>query len=484
MTKTEKRASDPKDGRAKGSARALGKTAVPAGVEAAPSVIATSDRRAQGKALRQAVPRQSQAGWKQPENRRDPIDILVASNQGRIAELIPIRFGRMKRSPFSFYRGAAAIMATDLATTPSSGLRVQACGDAHLLNFGGFATPERQIVFDINDCDETLPAPWEWDIKRLAASMVVAAQYIGLNEAQSAHAAEATAQAYRRAMANYSAMRALEVWYDSIAIDQVTEAMHNRARVRDAVAQARDKSAPDHLFPDLVEARDGQLRFRDDPPLLYHPADEMVPGAATGFQDALARYRASLPDYVRVLLDRYRLCDVTMKVVGVGSVGTMCLVGLFVAAEGDAIFLQVKEARASVLEPFAGKSVFDNQGHRVVHGQRLMQSASDIFLGWARGENARDFYVRQLRDTKLSASIDTMDGTTLRKYGKLCARALAKAHARSGDAAMIAGYMGAGTTFDEAIREFAIGYADQNERDYRAFVEAVRRGRLPADEEG
>jgi uncharacterized protein (DUF2252 family) len=443
---------------------------------------AANERRAEGKALREAVPRTSHAGWKAPEDRRDPIDLLIESNQGRMTELIPTRFGRMMQSPFTFYRGSAAIMAADLATTAQSGLLVQACGDAHLLNFGGFATPERKIVFDINDLDETLPASWEWDVKRLTASIVIAGQYLRLSETDSTRAAEASVRAYRQRMANYSSMRALEIWYDTIGVDDVAAAVDDRARVamKQRVESAQEKSSPEFVFPKLVEHRGAEPRFKDDPPLIFHPSAEMAPGIATAFREPMARYRASLPDHVRVLLDRYHVCDMAMKVVGIGSVGTFCAIGLLIAAEDDPLFLQVKEARPSVLEPYAGKSVYKHAGQRVVNGQRLMQSASDIFLGWTTGENGRDFYLRQLRDVKISAIIEDWDAGMLREYGKLCAWALAKAHARSGDAAKIAGYMGASPVFDEAICEFAVEYADQNQRDYRTFIKAVREGRLKA----
>jgi uncharacterized protein (DUF2252 family) len=441
---------------------------------------AASERRAQGKSLRETVSRDSHAGWKAPKDRRDPIDLLVESNEGRMAELIPIRFGRMMQSPFTFYRGSAAVMAADLATTAQSGLRVQACGDAHLLNFGGFATPERQIVFDINDLDETLPAPWEWDVKRLTASVVIAGQYLRLTETESARAAEATVRSYRQRMADYSSMRALEVWYDTIGIDDVMEVLDDRARevVKQRLAKAEEKSSPEFVFPKLVEHRGSEPRFKEDPPLIFHPSAEMAPGVATAFRAPLERYRASLPDHVRVLFDRYHLCDMAVKVVGIGSVGTMCAVGLWIAAEDDPLFLQVKEARASVLEPYAGKSIYESHGQRVVCGQRLMQSASDIFLGWSTGVTGRSVYMCQLRDVKISAMIEDWDVDMLREYGKLCGWALAKAHARSGDAAKIAGYMGASATFDDAICEFAVEYADQNQRDYRAFIKAIREGRL------
>jgi uncharacterized protein (DUF2252 family) len=387
----------------------------------------------------------------------------------------------MSQSPFAFYRGSAAVMAADLASTPTSGIRVQACGDAHLMNFGGFATPERNIFFDINDFDETLPAPWEWDVKRLAASIVVAAHHINLPDSDAAKAATDAVCSYREHMADYASMRALDVWYDRIDLDRVLKVLQTAEeveRVRQRVVQARRKSLPDSLYPKLVGRYGSAPRIKDEPPLIFHPSEKQAPGVTSGYADALERYRKSLPEHVRTLFERFHLFDFAIKVVGVGSVGTYCALGLFMAADDDPIFLQVKEARKSVLEPYAGKSLHENQGQRVVGGQRLMQSASDIFLGWTRGLNGRDYYFRQLRDAKISALLEDWDVATLREYGKLCAWALARAHARSGDAAMIAGYMGSNTTFDDAICEFAVEYADQNLRDYRAFIRAIREGRI------
>ncbi|MFO1151075.1 MAG: DUF2252 domain-containing protein [Alsobacter sp.] len=408
--------------------------------------------------------------------------MIRESNKGRLDQLIPIRFGRMVQSPFTFYRGSAGLMAADLATTPVSGLRVQACGDAHLMNFGGFATPERNIVFDINDLDETLPAPWEWDLKRLAASMVIAGRDIGLSETNSAKAAAATVRSYREHMANYSGMRTLEVWYETVTAEDVLAAQQGeqRERVRQRIEKAEQRSLPEMVFPKLAELHGTMPRIKDDPPLIYHPSPEDFPGLKTNSAEQLAQYRASLPDHVRVLLDRYRLVDVAIKVVGIGSVGTICSVCLFVTGDGEPLFLQVKEARPSVLEPYAGKSLYANNGQRVVEGQRLMQSASDIFLGWFRTARGGDAYMRQLRDAKISAVVEDMDADRLREYGKLCAWALAKAHARSGDAACISGYMGSSDVFDAAVTEFAVEYADQAERDYRVFVKAVREGKLQA----
>jgi uncharacterized protein (DUF2252 family) len=413
--------------------------------------------------------------------RRDPVDLLSESNEGRIPELVPIRFGRMLQSPFAFYRGSAALMAADLASTPKSGLMVQACGDAHLMNFGGFATPERNVIFDINDLDETLPAPWEWDLKRLVASFVIAARHIGLSESETARTAIDAVRVYRERMANYGSMRALDVWYDTINLKQVIKEYareEDRGRIAQRIEKARAKSTPDYIFPKLVDQQGAVPRILDNPPLIFHP--EHAPGLETAYSEAFAMYRESLPEHLHVLFDRFTFCDLAVKVVGVGSVGTQCAVALFLAADDDPMFLQIKEAKASVLEPYAGKSLHQNHGQRVVAGQRLMQAATDIFLGWTQGLSGRHFYIRQLRDAKFSAVVEGFDLGLMQQYARLCAWALARSHARSGDAAMIAGYMGASATFDDAVGEFAMEYADQNERDYRGFVTAVKEGRIEA----
>jgi uncharacterized protein (DUF2252 family) len=445
--------------------------------------LTPDERRAKGKALRRAAPRQDHAAWEPPEGRRDPVELLSESNEGRLSALIPIRFGRMMQSPFAFYRGSAALMAADLASTPKSGLMVQACGDAHLMNFGGFATPERNIVFDINDLDETLPAPWEWDLKRLVASVVIAGRHIGLSESDTGRVAIDTVRAYRERMTNYGSMRALDVWYDTISLKQVLKEVareEDRGRIAQRVEKARAKSTPDYIFPKLAETQGMVPRILDNPPLIFHPTVEQAPGLETGYSEAFAMYRESLPDHVRTLFDRFTSCDLAVKVVGVGSVGTICMIALFLAADDDPIFLQLKEAKASVLEPYAGKSLHENHGQRVVAGQRLMQAASDMFLGWSQGLTGRHFYVRQLRDAKISAVVEGFDLGLMQGYAGLCAWALARAHARSGDPAMIAGYMGASGTFDDAIGEFAMEYADRNERDYRGFVTAAKEGRIEA----
>jgi uncharacterized protein (DUF2252 family) len=393
----------------------------------------------------------------------------------------------MSASPFAFYRGSAALMAADLAKTATSGIRVQACGDAHLMNFGGFATPERNVVFDINDLDETLPAPFEWDLKRLAASVVIAAQHLRLPDSDAARVATDLVREYRERMADYASMRALDVWYDRIDlaryVDRATDPSVQkdvRKRAAKLTEEARRKTAPEFLYPKLVSHEGSRPRIKDEPPLIFHPTAEQAPGLVKGAADVIAAYRESLPEHTRTLFDRYHFFDYAVKVVGVGSVGTVCGVCLFMAADDDPLFLQVKEARASVLEPYAGSSLHANNGQRVVVGQRIMQAASDVFLGWTRTRTGRDVYVRQLRDMKMSVVIEGSDVELLRHYARMCAHALARAHARSGDAAMMSGYMGSGQTFDDAIGEFAVEYADQNRRDYRAFVNAIREGRIAA----
>ena len=441
------------------------------------------ERRAEGKALRDKISRRDHARWKAPSHRRDPVDLLIESNEGRMPQLIPIRHGRMVQSPFAFYRGSAALMAADLAHTPATGLRVQACGDAHLLNFGGFATPERNVIFDINDFDETLPAPWEWDLKRLATSVVIAGRHLGLRESESARAAQATARAYREHMADYSSMKALEVWYDRIDIQKLLEQAPDeatRARLERRIEKARAQTVAEHDFPKLAEHQGSTPLIKDNPPLIFHPTLKEAPGLKTHFAEQFADYRESLWPSFRPLFDRFHFCDLAIKVVGVGSVGTRCQVALLLAADDDPIFLQIKEARPSVLERYAGKSVYPNHGQRVVIGQRMMQAASDMFLGWARAKAGFDVYVRQLRDMKMSAVVEGWDFDTLRAYARVCAWALARAHARTGDPAMISGYMGSGGTFDDAICEFSVSYADQTISDYKAFAKAIREGQIQA----
>jgi uncharacterized protein (DUF2252 family) len=434
-----------------------------------------------GKSLREKWPRRSHALWRALDSRPDPLRLLEQSNEGRIPELIPIRYGRMVRTPFTFYRGAALNMAADLAVTPATGLRVQACGDCHLLNFGGFATPERRVIFDINDLDETLPAPWEWDVKRLAASFVLACRNNGFSKACAKDAVLACVRSYRERTAEYSQMPVLDVWYASIDLEKLLPTVRDkeaRRRHQTMLAKARARNVMEHDFPKLA-ARAGRVpTIKDNPPLIYHPSGEGEEDLLTRARAAWAGYCKSLPEDRRVLIDRYELKDIAIKVVGVGSVGTYCTVMLLMASEQDPLFLQVKEARPSVLEAYAGKSIFTNHGQRVVNGYRLMQSASDIFLGWTKGKLGRHVYVRQLKDMKIGPLVDLFTPLAMTQYAEVCGWTLARAHARSGTPAQISGYLGKSDAFDRAIAAFANAYADQSERDHAILKKAARSGRV------
>lgn len=448
-------------------------------VEPPPAFRSREERINAGRLLRERVPRTSHAAWLPPAKHRDPIAILEQSNEDRLQELVPIRYGRMLRSPFTFLRGSAALMAHDLATTPNTGIRVQACGDCHLLNFGLFATPERNLVFDLNDFDETLPAPWEWDIKRLAASFTVCGRDGRLPDAQSRDAAVACVRAYRENLREYSKMSPLEVWYSRMDTQQLIDLAPDEKvkKIRQQLFDKARERVGESVFPKIAQQVGGRSRIVDQPPILYHVAD---PEFMDKVREGLADYRETLSDERRVLLDRYRLEDAALKVVGIGSVGTRCFIGLFFSEENHPLILQFKESCHSVLAPYAGKSQYENQGQRVVMGQRLMQSSSDIFLGWTRGRAGRDFFVRQLRDMKMSAPVEGISAAQLKRYAGLCGSVLARAHAKSGDAATISGYMGKGDTFDEALGDFALAYASQTEQDYAALVKAVNSGRLEA----
>ena len=435
-----------------------------------------------GKSLRDKLPRSTQANWKPPANRRDPIDVLEESNQERLPELIPIRHGRMLRSPFTFLRGSAALMAYDLASLPTTGIPVQACGDCHVLNFGFFATPERNLVFDINDFDETLPAPWEWDLKRLVVSLVLAGRDNKLADNESQEAVIECVRSYREHLREYSRMSPLEVWYNRLDMETIIEmAPDVKAKeFREEMANKARQRVIENLFPKIAAPVGGRPRFVDQPPILFHPA---VEDFQERVREGLEDYRQSLSVERRVLFDRYRLEDAALKVVGIGSVGTRCFIGLFFSENNHPLILQLKEARRSVLEPYTEKSQFDNQGERVVMGQRLMQSSSDIFLGWARGRGGYDFYVRQLRDMKFSIPLEGFSAVQLNRYADFCGWTLARAHAKSGYSATISGYLGKGDQFDQAMGQFALAYADQTERDYEALVKAVRSGRIEAMDE-
>jgi uncharacterized protein (DUF2252 family) len=455
------------------------KTAIGTAGENAPLFRSREERLSAGKALRDSVPRNCHAKWTPSATRRDPIVLLEESNQGRLPELVPIRYGRMLRSPFAFLRGSAALMASDLATTPATGVRVQACGDCHLLNFGLFATPERNLVFDLNDFDETLPAPWEWDLKRLAVSFAVAARDNRLSDARAREAVQECVRAYRERLREYSRMSPLEVWYTRLDAETIIAmAPDEKAKkFRQQIAEKARQRVVENLFPKIVGEVAGRRRLVDQPPVLFHIAEEDFEERV---REGLADYRRSLSDERRVLLDRYRLEDCALKVVGIGSVGTRCFIALFFDGENHPLMLQFKEACRSVLEPYAGRSRYDNQGERIVMGQRLMQSSSDIFLGWARGRRGYDFFVRQLRDMKMSLPVEGCTAAQITRYAEVCGWTLARAHAKSGDATVISGYLGKGDAFDQALVKFSIAYADQTEQDHAALVEAVRSGRLEA----
>jgi uncharacterized protein (DUF2252 family) len=435
-----------------------------------------------GKALRERVPRTSHAKWSRPPDRPNPVALLKESNRGRLSELLPIRYGRMRSSPFAFFRGSAALMAWDLAHTPNTKIRVQACGDCHLLNFGGYGSPERRLVFDINDFDETLPAPWEWDVKRLAASVVLAARQKGIRKGRCGDAARAVVASYRTHIREYARMPYLEAWYSHIDVELFVEKAKT-ARDRkywEKVEDAAKMQTAEYILPKITEVSKGKRRIIDHPPLVYHPRDIAI--IDEHVRALFHRYSLTLPEERRVILDRYRIVDIARKVVGVGSVGTRCDVALLMAAEDDALVLQLKEALPSVLEAYAGKSRYPNHGERVVTGQRMLQAASDVFLGWTRADDGRDYYFRQLRDMKMKFDVESMNNSEWLEYVQICGWTLARAHARTGDAARIGGYMGKNSTFDDAIGEFAVAYADQTERDHAALLKAIRAGQVRAAE--
>jgi uncharacterized protein (DUF2252 family) len=411
------------------------------------------------------------------------VQLVEEGDTGRIPQLIPIRHGRMIQSPFTYYRGAALAMAVDLANLPTTGVRVQVCGDAHLGNFRVFATPERRVIFDIHDLDETLPAPWEWDVKRLATSFVIAARNNGLSEKRAEEAVLTCVRSYREHMAEFSEMRALDVWYHRLDADKLVDAIEDaemRGRAKKRLAKAKAQSALEYDFPKLADTTSESPTILDHPPLIYHWHEHGSEEFDTAIRDAFCQYRSTLADDRRVLLDRYELKDITIKVVGVGSVGTFCAILLLMAGERDPLFLQVKQASESVLERYAGKSVYANHGQRVVQGHRLMQSSSDVFLGWTEGRFGRHYYIRQLRDAKIKFAIETFRSAELILFAEWCGWTLARAHARSGEPALIAGYLGESDMFDKAIAAFAVAYADQSEKDHEALTQAIRAGKLEA----
>ena len=449
---------------------------------------AVEERMAEGRAERDSVPLDAHGEWAAPDGRPDPVGVLEEEDATRVQELVPIRHGRMIVSPFTFYRGGAAIMAWDLSRTPTTGLRVQCCGDAHLSNFGVFAAPDRRLVFDLNDFDETLPAPFEWDLKRLVASMVVAARDNGHRRKEQRAAARAAAAAYRAAMTAAAGMRFLDVWYERIDAEQLMAQVTGmdkatRKAAQKNLAKARSRTSLGSLSK-FAQQVDGEYRIKQQPPVIVRPPEARYGDYEQFVRQGLTDYAHSLSPERRLVLDHYHYVDFARKVVGVGSVGTEALMVLLMGdREDDPLFLQVKEASASVLAPHAGASDYEQQGERVVQGQRVMQAASDAFLGWVTGtgEGRREFYVRQLRDMKGSAVIEKMPPARLARYGELCGATLARAHARSGDAAKVAGYLGDDDTFDRALERFAVAYADQNDADYAEFTRAADEQRIAVE---
>lgn len=442
--------------------------------------ITREEKFRQGKALREKCPRSRHAEWNSSLRKCDPIQLIEESNMDRIPGLVGIRYQRMSESPFKFFRGSSVIQARDLENSPASGITTQVCGDCHLLNFGGFATPERSLVFDINDFDETFPGPWEWDIKRLAVSFVLAARELDFSKDIEEDAARQATFSYRTRMLEFAQMSILDRWYEKITFEKLVDFFKNdkdaEIRLKKAEVQATSRTS-EALFPKLTSGVKGHPRIKDEPPLLYHYAKNIknVEGAET-YIDA---YKASLQEDRRMLLDRYHLEDVAIKVVGIGSVGTRCIVALFYAEGSEPLFLQVKEARRSVLEKPEGKSRYAHQGYRIIQGQHLMQSASDIFLGWFQSVTGHDYYVRQLHDMKVTVQMENVTKPRLLlDYAEMCGWALARAHSKAGDASRISGYLGSGEKFDDALVQYATAYADQVEQDFIAFKAAIVSGRF------
>lgn len=439
-----------------------------------------------GKGLREKSPREAQGIWKPFAHRPDPVDLLLESEKGRMPDLLPLRHGRMASSPFTFYRGAALNMAADLAQTSSSGIRIQCCGDAHLLNFGGFATPERRVILSINDLDETNPAPWEWDLKRLTTSFVIACRDNNLSETVAKDMAVNCVRSYREHMLEFSQMKAMDLWYyaydaDSLISEIKDPAIRKRAvkRIEKEIEKARN--VPHDLFPQLTETATHGFMIKDELPAIFHLDNLKEKDAEAYLMESFEDYRSTLAPAYRVLLDHFQVKDLAIKVVGIGSVGTFCWVMLLMDADGNPFFLQVKEARESVLERFAGKSEFSNHGQRIVNGYRLMQPYSDIFLGWTSGKfRNKDYFVRQLRDMKVKFAVENFGKPEMELLADWTGKALALSHARSGDSSRISGYMGKSDVFDKAIANFSVAYADQNEKDYLKMKRAVATGKIKA----
>jgi uncharacterized protein (DUF2252 family) len=487
MTKTTAKTAGTKVKRARVAKldRAPGTASAAAVLGGRAGTINRADRSAAGRALRKHVPRDSHGDWRPAPDRPDPVAVLEEQGKSRVRELLPIRYGRMAESAFGFYRGAAAGMAADLASTPTSGHTVQLCGDAHLVNFGGFATPERRLIFDVNDFDETLPGPWEWDLKRLGGSLAVAARSKGLSDDVGQTAVLHMVTSYRDLLAALATTPTLEAWSWSIDTDVVVAVAdekgdtETRGMLDRGIARAYAHSNLQAVNK-LTTIADGRRRIVDQPPLVGHVGDD---DDLERMQALLDGYRANLSDEVGHLLDRFTLVDAARKVVGVGSVGTRCWIALLDGGGyDDPLMLQIKEAQASVLEPHLGRSAYDNHARRAVEGQRFMQAASDMFLGWTHDETSgTDYYWRNLRDMKVSANVNALGVNPFLSYAELCGGTLARSHARSGDAAGISGYLGKGDVFGKALGRFATLYADQNALDHAALVQAIKDGRLPAE---
>ncbi len=446
------------------------------------------ERIAKGRALRNAASRAAQKEWKPPANRADPVDLLIENSKGRIASLIPLRYGRMMATPFTFYRGAAAVMAYDLSRSPATGLTLVANGDCHLLNFGGFATAERKVIFDLNDFDEVAIAPWEWDVKRLAASFVVAGRANGFAAPDCQEAAWLAAQAYRLRMAEYAEMPVLDAWRDAYDLDAILANAQDKQMKRfyaKKLTTATKQSAHEKEFAKLTFMAGDTPRIVDQLPLIFHWGDKRDEENLEIARATLKEYRSTLSLGVALLLDRFAIVDVAAKVVGVGSVGTACGVVLLMSGKGEPLFLQFKQARQSVLEPYCGASPYAHAGQRVVVGQRALQAAGDMFLGWTTSATGQgnQYYVRQLSDAKIKPVVEIMRPANLKTYAGLCGRVLARAHARTADPLVLTSYMGKSAAFEDALARFGVAYADQNERDHAALVKAVRSGRIEARSE-
>ncbi|MDY0989145.1 DUF2252 domain-containing protein [Flavobacterium sp. CFBP9031] len=446
-------------------------------------IASKAERYQKGASIRKKIPLEKHREWNSFKNRKNPVDILIQTSEGRVESLLPIRYRRMMESPFAFYRGAAAIMAADLAHTLVSGINLQLCGDCHLMNFGGFATPERKLVFDINDFDETYPGPWEWDVKRLAASFVIAGRWRKFSNKNCKEFAWNVADSYKRHMLDYSKLSALQIWYADIDLAELIELGRDKDFKefdQKRIKKASEYTAHEKEFAKMTYFDGARARIKDDPPLIFHPTGDLEKQVAKEGEIIHNRYLESLSEEKQVLLSRYKLHDIVIKVVGVGSVGTLCGISLLMSATGEPIFLQFKEARKSVLEGnVKTQGKYSHQGERIVMGQKLMQSASDMFLGWTDDSKNKFFYIRQLRDAKVKPVLEVMKPKNMAEYAKACGWALARAHARSGDPSLISGYIGDTNEFANAISEFSVLYADQNESDYNKMLEAIKHGKLP-----